>query len=67
MGFDASDPELAKVNSPRVSPAEDVREDQRRDDRGIAFDDELGRVLAEFAPGDLLVGYGAGVRAVTGG
>jgi hypothetical protein len=41
------------------SPAEDVGEDQRRDDRGIRLDDVLGRVDAQLAPGDLLVGHGA--------
>src|SRR5829696_6765742 len=46
------------------SVAEDVREDQRRDDGRIRLDHELRRVHVELPPGDLLVRYGAGVAAV---
>src|SRR5690554_6643608 len=45
----------------------DQREHQRRHDGGVGFDDELGGVDAELAPGDLLVGHGARVAAVAGG
>ena len=38
------------------SPAQNVREDQRRDDRGVRLDDVLRSVDAELAPRDLLVG-----------
>src|SRR5690606_39847522 len=49
------------------SPAEGQGEHQRSDDRGVGLDDELRGIYRELAPGDLLVGYGARVRAVTGG
>src|ERR1019366_6778398 len=39
---------------------------QRCHDARVALDDVLRRVDAELAPGDLLVGYGPGVRAVAG-
>lgn len=44
--------------------AEDVGENERRDDRRVRLDDELGRLNRELAPGDLLVRHRARVRAV---
>ena len=38
------------------SPAEEVSEDQRRDDRGVRLDDVFRGVDAELAPRNLLVG-----------
>src|SRR5690348_1303053 len=48
-------------------PAQHFGEDERGDDGGVGLDDELGRVLAEFAPGDLFVRHRAGVGPVAGG
>src|SRR5690606_7399855 len=45
-------------------PIQYLREDERCDDRCVAFDDVVGRVDAQLAPRDLLVGHGARVRAV---
>ncbi|MGB9408868.1 MAG: GtrA family protein, partial [Terracidiphilus sp.] len=47
-------------------PAQYVGKNQWRDDRGVRLDDEFGRILAQLAPGDLLVGNRSGVGAVTG-
>ena len=45
-------------------PAKDFGEDERGDDGGVGFDDEFWGFFAEFAPGDFLIGDGAGVTAV---
>jgi hypothetical protein len=39
----------------------------RRNDCGVGFDNELGRLHAEFAPGDLLIRHRAGIAAVARG
>src|ERR1035441_3806223 len=57
---------VSETGDRRTLPAQNVGKEQRRDDGGIRLDDELGRRLAELAPGDLLVRHGAGVGTVTG-
>ena len=49
------------------SEIEQIRGDQREDDRGVRLDHEARRVDVELAPRDLLVGRRAAVRAVRRG
>lgn len=48
-------------------PAKVHRIEKRGDDRGVRFDDVLGGVFSEFAPGDLLIGNGSRVASMARG
>src|SRR5215469_427681 len=47
-------------------PAQDFRKNERSNDRSVGFDDEPRRISVQFAPGDFLIRYSAGIRAEAG-
>ena len=53
--------QLITVRRTLRSPAQNLGENQRRNDRGIGFDDESRGIDAEFSPRDFLVGDRTGV------
>ena len=56
-----------KLYNVPASIRQHIGKDQRRDNRGVGLDHELGRVDGDLFPGDLLVGHGAGVGTIAGG
>src|SRR6185437_13356115 len=48
-------------------PFEDIREDQRHNDRGVGFNNEFRRLHTQFPPRNFFVRDGPGIRSVTGG